>query len=277
MCSSDLAPNPANGATKSSDTAAGDTWGRTAVTTRTLDRWGDPAASGWSNFHVYNYQKYSTSASDYTADYDTLRAAIAADTGGTPPPLALTEYNVRTGLNYDSRTETADSPSDYSALGATSIALASRDADQLYLFKFGMTERPGGTYPVAKNGTHYVGNGTGAGDVNEYGGAAATAEVYRLFVKASGSARDRLAVASTLGPDVAVQATRDPAGTAHVFLANTGTGTRTVDLDLAALGLPDGSLVTVEEVSTTTRGAIVRSTTLVGGRVSTAKIGRAHV
>ena len=54
---------------------------------------------------VYNYQKYSTSASDYTADYDTLRAAIAADTGGTPLPLALTEYNVRTGLNYDSRTQ----------------------------------------------------------------------------------------------------------------------------------------------------------------------------
>ena len=265
-----LAPNTANGTTKYADVATGDTWGRTAVTTRSLDRWGDPAAPGWSNFHVYNYQKYTTSPTDYTTDYDALRSAVAADTGGNPPPFALTEFNVRTGSNYDARTETADSPSDYSALGAVGVALAGRDIEQLYLFKFGMTERTGGTYPVAKNGTHYVDNETSAGALNEYGGAAGTAEVYRLFVKAAGSGRDRLAVSSTLGSAVAVQATRDTSGNTYVFLANTGTATATVDVDLSALGIADGSLVTVEEVSTSTRGAVARSAAVTGGRIPAA-------
>lgn len=266
-----FAPNTANGATKYDDYAAGDYWGDLAVSQRGLDRWGAAAQPGWSNFDVYNYQKYSISAADYASDIDALRAKIAADLGASGLPLALTEYNVRTGANYDARTETADSPSDYSGLGAISVALAERSAAQMYLFKFGMTERTGGTYPVAKNGTHYVQNSSTG--VNEYGGAAATAEVYRLFVKASGSSRPRLAVASTLGGTVAVQATRDASsGAVHVFIANTDTTARTVDVDLSALGLAAGSAVTVEEVSAASRGGVVRLESLSSGRVAAASM-----
>lgn len=263
-----FAPNTANGATKYDDYAGGDYWGDVAVAQRGLDRWGAVAPSGWTNFDVYNYQKYSTSAADYAADIDALRAKIEADVGAGVLPLALTEYNVRTGANYDTRVETGDSPSDFAALGATSVSLAERGAAQLYLFKFGMTARTG-TYPVAKNGTHYVQNATTG--VNEYGGAAGTAEVYRLFAKASGTSWPRLGVSSSLGSAVAVQATRNPlTGSVSVFVANTSTSPATVDLDVSALGLTDASAVTVEEVSTTSRGGVIRLTSLAAGRVPVA-------
>lgn len=274
LTASVFAPNTANGATKYDDRTTGDYWGEQAMLERGLDRWGEPAA-GWSNFHVYNYQKYSMNPADYSTDYEALAAKIAADATGASapmPPIGLTEYNVRTGANYDARAETGDSPSDFAALGATSVALVASGASAMYLFKFGMTERTGTTtYPVAKNGTHYVNNASTG--VNEYGGAAGTAEVYRLFLKASGRSLPRLAVASTLGAAVAVQATLDASTTtARVFVANTGTTATTVDLDLSALGLAEGSVVTVEEVSTTARGAIVRTGALTGGRVAAASM-----
>lgn len=263
-----FAPNTANGATKYDDYAGGDYWGDVAVAQRGLDRWGTAAPSGWANFDVYNYQKYSMSSLDYRTDVDALRAKVEADAGVGVLPLALTEYNVRTGANYDARVETADSPSDFAALGAASVALAERGVSQLYLFKFGMTARTG-TYPVAKNGTHYVQNSSTG--VNEYGGAAATAEVYRLFVEASGKSWPRLGVTSTLGDSMAVQATRNPlTGSVSVFLANTSATSATVELDLAALGLAGGSAVTIKEVSTTSRGGVVRLTSLAAGRVPVA-------
>ncbi|MFM8267256.1 MAG: hypothetical protein ACKOA2_04490 [Ilumatobacteraceae bacterium] len=263
-----FAPNTANGATKYDDYAGGDYWGDVAVAQRGLDRWGAAAPSGWTNFDVYNYQKYSMSASDYRTDVDALRTKVEADAGVGVLPFALTEYNVRTGANYDARVETADSPSDFAALGAASVALAERGVSQLYLFKFGMTARTG-TYLVAKNGTHYVQNASTG--VNEYGGAAATAEVYRLFLEASGTSWPRLGVTSSLGDAVSVQATRNPAtGAVSVFVANTATTAATVDLDLGALGLTGGSAVTIEEVSTTSRGGVVRLTSLAAGRVPVA-------
>ncbi|MFZ9127424.1 MAG: hypothetical protein ACO22W_12620, partial [Steroidobacteraceae bacterium] len=101
-----LAPNTANGATKYDDPA--DYWGRQAITERGQGIW-SVAPPDWSNLHVYNYQKYSmltdstATSSGYVNDFDDLRSKIAADMSGTPLPLALTEYNVRTGLNYDGR------------------------------------------------------------------------------------------------------------------------------------------------------------------------------
>ena len=264
-----LAPNTANGATKYDDPA--DDWGRQAVAQRTLDPWGAPRSSG-TNLHVYNYQKYAMSAEDYGADFDLLAAKVSADMGGVPFPFALTEFNVRTGANYDSRVETGDSPTDYAALGANAVTLAARGVSQLYLFKFGMTARDAQSgYPVAKNGTHYVNNATTG--LNDYGGAAATAEVWRLFVRASGSGRERLAFQSTLGAEVFVQATRDAASrTRHVFIANRGLVAVPVEIDVAALGVAESALVTVEEVSQAHRGGVARVTAIAGGRVTAASM-----
>lgn len=259
------APNTANGATKYDDYAGGDYWGRQAVTEREQDLWGAVNTSGSVNFDVYNYQKYSMNSSTYSVDYDTLVGKISSDvTGGLP--MALTEYNVRTGSDYDTMVNTGDSPSDFSSLGANSVTLAAKGVSELYLFKYGMTERTGGTYPVAKNGTHYVQNATTG--VNNYGGAAGTAEVYRLFLEASGKSRPILGVTSSLGTGVSIQATRDDVdGVVHIFVANTTTSTANVDIDVAALGVPDGSLVTIKEVSANSRGGIVRQSAVSTGRV----------
>lgn len=262
------APNTANGATKYDDYAGGDYWGRQGVLERQQDLWGTGATAGNVNFDVYNYQKYSMEPSTYAVDYDTLIGKITSDIPGGLS-MALTEYNVRTGSEYDTRTNTGDSPSDFSALGASSVVLAAKGVSELYLFKYGMTERTGGTYPVAKNGTHYVQNATAG--VNNYGGAAGTAEVYRLFLEASGQRRAILGVTSTLGAGVSIQATRDDVDdVVHIFVANTTTSTANVDIDVAALGIPDGSLVTVKEVSANSRGGIVRQSVVSAGRVPAA-------
>ncbi|MEB3332300.1 MAG: calcium-binding protein [Synechococcaceae cyanobacterium] len=263
-----FAPNTANGATKYN--TGSDTWGRKAVLSRRQNAFGETMVSG-SNFDVYNYQKYDTSAADYISDFQSLRSDLNAD-GASDLPLALTEFNVRTGSNYDSRVETLDSPSDYAALAANCIALSQVGASQLYLFKFAQTLRSGGTYPVAKNGTHYVQNGTGSGF--NVGGATKGAEVYRLFVKASGSARERLSSSSDAGSGLWSQVSRDPgSGDLYVFLANTGTSAIDLSLDLSAHGLPEGSLAVVEEVSQRFSGGVSRLASVSNGQLPAASLG----
>ncbi|MFM1769049.1 MAG: hypothetical protein RJA22_1578 [Verrucomicrobiota bacterium] len=290
MVSEIFAPNTANGATKYNDYAGGDYWGQYAVQNRHQGL-GGVADPGWWNFNVYNYQKYSMytedtgTSSGYLNDYAALAGLMAADMPGeTPFPLALTEYNVRTGASYDGRRETLDTPSDFVALAANSIALSRAGASQLYLFKFGQTARDTG-YLVAKNGTHYGNNDTSG--ANNYGGITKGGEAFRLFHKAARGGRPLLDTASDAGPNVWVLASRDTAAeVVHVLVANKNTTAVSLGLNLSALGLPDGSLVTVEEVSgnggsgggTDQRataghgGAVVRQTSLASGLVSAATL-----
>lgn len=270
-----FAPNTANGATKYNNASTGDTWGRRAVLGR-RQRWDGGTDPNWSNFQVYNYQKYDSLAADFLSDYQSLRAALDGD-GATDLPLALTEFNVRTGSNYDARIETLDSPSDYSALAANSIALSQAGARELYLFKFGQTARSAPTtYPVAKNGTHYVQNGSTG--LNNVGGATKGAEAYRLFVKGSGSGRQRLLHSSDAGSAVWVQIAREAGGgTVWATIANTGTSPVNLELDLSALllagfGPSDGSLAVIEEVSGSYSGAVSRVVALQGGRLPAATL-----
>ncbi len=264
-----FAPNTANGATKYLE------WGQPAVQERhkRVDGIDDPT---WNTFDVYNYQKYSmnqratTTASGYIEDLIDLRAALAADTSpGATPPIALTEYNVRTGDNYDGRTETLDSPTDYAALGANSIALTENDVSQLYLFKFAQTERTGTTvYPVAKNGTHYVQNGSIS---NHYGGATKGAEVYRLFNKAVGDGRSRYAFSSDAGSNVWSLLTYDTArDTYYAFVVNNGTTSIPFGINVQAWGIADGTQVVFEEVSQSFSGSVSRQTKVVAGSIPAA-------
>jgi len=265
-----FAPNTANGATKYDDPqGTGDYWGRLAVSERHV-RLDGSAPSDWLNFHLYNYQKYTTlqrdsgTSSGYIDDFNELSQDIARDMPGeTPGPLALTEFNARTGASYDGRSNHADTPEDYASLGASLVALAG--ARQLYLFKFGMT-RNDGNYPVAKNGTHYVDNSL---HLRPYGGAASTAEIYRLFIKAADGARP---VHATTGApaDVWALATRHPAGSLHVFVANKSISSRTLDFNVGPLGYANGSLVTVEEVSSQIKGAVKTVTKVASGKVPSA-------
>lgn len=256
------APNTANGQEKYNTSP--DTWGRDAVLNRRLQLNGSNSPS-WNLFHVYNYQKYTTRAfaegslSGYIEDLVGLAGLIQADLGGDPPyPLMLTEYNVRTGANYDTTPNNQDTPLDYVSLGANSVALSTHGAEGLYLFKFGQTDSGGTNYGVAKNGTHYVQtNGT----VNNYGGATKAAEVFRLFRKAAGQGRPRLAFTATAGAVTNTStglwtlATRDTNRQLHqFFLANKNTNAVSLQLNLASLGLTNRVPVLLESVSQTTSG-----------------------
>lgn len=250
------APNTANGQEKYN--TGTDTWGRDAVLNRRLQLDGSSSPS-WNLFHIYNYQKYTTrtfaegSLSGYIEDVLGLAGLIQAELGAEQPyPLMLTEYNVRTGANYDTTTNNQDTPLDYVSLGANSIALTTHGADGLYLFKFGQTESGGTNYGVAKNGTHYVQtNGT----VKNYGGATKAAEVFRLFQKAAGQGRPRLAFTTTLGAATNTStglwtlATRDTnRNLSHVYLANKNTNAVALQLNLASLGLTNRVPVFCEAV-----------------------------
>lgn len=262
-----FAPNTANGATKYDDPqGTGDYWGRLAVAERHVRLDGSQTAD-WLNFHLYNYQKYTTlqrdsgTLSGYVDDFDELGRDIARDMPGeTPFPLALTEFNARTGASYDGRSNHADTPEDYASLGASLVALS--PARQLYLFKFGMT-RNDGNYPVAKNGTHYVDNALPS---RPYGGAASTAEIYRLFIKAADGARPVHAVTGAPA-DLWALATRHPSGSLHLFLANKSTSARTLDFNVGPLGYANGSLVTIEEVSSLVKGAVKMTTNVASGKI----------
>ncbi|MFM8475620.1 MAG: DNRLRE domain-containing protein, partial [Planctomycetaceae bacterium] len=214
------------------------------------------------------YAQDTGTASGYINDLQELRSFLAPDTANQPLPLALTEYNVRTASSYDGRVETLDSPSDYAALGANSVALADQDVREFHLFKFAQTERTGGTYPVTKNGTHYVSNGTAS--PNNYGGATKAAEVYRLFNKAAAPGRDRLAFTSDAGTDVRTLVTLDPASkTCFAFITNNSSVAVPLELDLTALGIPAGNAAIIEEVSENFSGGVSRVAAVSAGKVPT--------
>jgi hypothetical protein len=269
-----FAPNTASGATKYN--TGGDTWGYDAVTSRHVKLDGS-TLSTWFNFHVYNYQKYSLltddsgSSSGYIQDIDTLSGYIKADMGSeTTYPIALTEYNVRTGSQYDTTSSTQDSPTDYVALGANSIALTAHNARQLYCFKFGQTADSTSPYGVAKNGTHYVDNDSSA---HNYGAATKAAEVYRLFNKASKGARSRYTSSVTSGAASSTTSglwrlvTRDPeTGNTYVYLANKKSSSIPLSLNATVLGIADGTPFYVEEVSSANSGGVAFTSNVSGGQ-----------
>ena len=265
------APNTANGSEKYNrigiDESSTDTWGRDAIANRhqRLDGTVSPA---WMNLQVYSYQKYTTrqyaanGLSGYINDYDELRSLIDGDMlGEASLPIALTEFNVRTGANYDTMTATQDSPLDFTALGSNCVALAERGIRDLYLFKFGQTANSASVYGIAKNGSHYVENA--AGSSYSYGGATQSAEVYRLFNKAAIGGRSRLEVSTSSGlaPKVNAgvwsMATHDPQRDVYyVFMANQDVGSVPVEFDFSALPVAADNPIHVEEVSARFRGGV---------------------
>ena len=270
-----FAPTTANGAEKY-DTPGSDVWGSTAVRNRHL-RLDGTSGTSWMNLHAYSYQKYTTRQiaedgfSGFLTDYDALRGLIDADMPGEPRlPLALTEFNVRTGAGYDAVTSTLDSPADFASLGASLVGLAGRGMEQLYLFKFAQTASDS-FYGVAKNGTHYCQNTSGS--LRQYGGATGGAEVYRLFVKAARGARPIHRITASAGASPGINrglwslATHDaPAGFRHVFLANRDDTSIPLEIDFSAIGIPLGNPFFIEQVSTTRHGGVELRGQLAAGK-----------
>jgi hypothetical protein len=229
----------------------------------------------WMNFHVYNYQKYSSrhfdadKRSGFLTDYHALRESIDADTRGEPRlPMSLTEFNIQTTANYDRSEDSSNTEFDSSSLGATLAGLSAGGMEQMYLFKFGQTARKS-KYGVEKNGTHYVQNSS----PYNYGGATRCAEAYRLFINAARGVRPihRVTASTSASPGLNRGlwnlATQDEAtGMSHLFLANLDDRTIPLDIDFSALELPHGNPFCIEQVDKSKLGGVVKHGQLEKGK-----------
>ncbi len=251
--------------------AAYDDWGRPAVEGRRLrfDGISDPA---WSNFQTYSYQYYGITPATLFSQASTLRANLTGLMPGEPElPLAITEFNVRTGSSFDAVTATLDRPDHYSALGADAIALSNAGLRSIYLFKFGQTaaQSTDSDYPVQKNGIHHVDNRTGT-SANPYGGITRAGEVWRLFNRMATGGRQRHMVARSAGLDsLDVMASFDAVNQIHhLFTVNRSDQNLTFDIDVRGLGIPHDNRVTVSEVSTRCHGGVKHFTRVNDGRIA---------
>jgi hypothetical protein len=230
-------------------------WGESAVTNRHLNFLGQTDTNFWL-IHVYDYHQYGSSPSTFGSDLANLHGFLTADMSPEPRfPTAISEFNTDTGANFDTQTETLDSPAKYSRFGAICVNLLANGMDEFYAFKFSQTERdPPTTYPVAKNAMHYVDNTNAPYHV---GGITKAGEVYRLFNKAFTAGRNRLNTTKGSGATgFDVHASYDPVRKRYHLLSVNNTANATnIDFVLSALPVPVGNRVLLEEVSESNYGS----------------------
>ena len=232
------------------------TWEGFAFANRRTDFLG-VTSPAFALFDRYDYHNYDSSPATFGNRVTTNRAAMAAAMPGeTPLPVTLTEFNVNTSATLEATPETLDTPARFSRFGGILVELAAKRLNEMWLFKFTQTASTDNLSGVVKNGTHY------ADTVNfpfNQGGANQVAEVYRLFIKGFGPGREVLA--STLSSDllpIELLAGRDPStGRIFIFSANDTASPADIVVSLAALNIPNGSPVLLEEVSSASNGAVV--------------------
>ncbi|AKC82000.1 hypothetical protein IMCC26134_02990 [Verrucomicrobia bacterium IMCC26134] len=207
-------------------------------------------------FDCYDYHNYDSSPATFGSRVIANRAAMAAAMPGESPlPVTLSEFNVNTSSTLEATTETLDTPYRFSRLGGVLVNLASSGANEMWLFKFTQTASSGNASGVAKNGTHY------ADTLNfpyQHGGASQAAEVYRLFNKGFGPGREVLASSSSTSLQyLEFLAGRDPvSGRCYILSVNDTSSPADIAVNLAAWNIPNGSSVLLEEVSSTSNGAV---------------------
>ena len=242
-------------------------WGESLVTNRHVNFLGQ-TDTNFSLLQVYDYHQYGSTPSTFGSDLANLHSFLTADMSPEPRfPTAISEFNTDTGANFDTQTETLDTPAKYSRFGAVVVNLLANGISELYAFKFSQTERdPPTTYPVAKNAMHYVDN---LNSPYHVGGITKAGEVYRLFNKAFAPGRTRLG--STKGSGATsfdVHASYDPVRKRyHLFSVNNTTTAATIDLAFTTLPVPVGQRVLLEEVSETLSGGVRLWTNVPAGRV----------
>jgi hypothetical protein len=234
------------------DPSSYDEWGGYAVENRHVNFLGETDAN-YLVLHRYDYHEYNSTPSEFGSNLASLRSALNADMDPeTRFPISLSEFNVHTAGTFDEMEDTIDYPEKYTRFGAICVNLANQYLKEFFCFKFGQVTKDG-TYPVGKNGMHYVQN-DGA---YEYGGATKAAEVWRLFIKAlkPGGEQKKFSL-DTDGSldDLDVRATYVPStGNYYIFSANEGGNTH-ITIDTSAWGIPAGTRFLLEEVSETRYG-----------------------
>lgn len=208
-------------------------------------------------FQHYAYQRYNLSAQAFASDFLNLKGQVQAATPVDIPALkfALTEFNVHTGLTYDSIPESSHTLEKALRFGAISTSLTNAGLDELYAFKFGMTPYEG-NFPVQKNGMLFSDN---SNEPYNYGSMSLSAEVFRLFNKAVSPGRVLLAhsLTGTGSSNLTTIVGKDPQNhLVHVFSVNESSQSVPMEIDLSAFNLSDGSIAIIEDVSQWRSGTI---------------------
>jgi MBG domain len=219
----------------------------------------DPAYS--LTIQQYDFHCYSINANYFTTNLSTLRGDISNSPSiSLQYPLSVSEFNVSINANLQTSTNNLDTPSQYSGFGGIITALIKGTTNELYCFKFGNSLDSAGN--PAKNGMHYINNGTAPYNV---GGITQSGEAYRLAVKGFVGGRPLLGCVGTgtVGSTLYLAASRDTnSGNSYIYSANTNpaspcTNVVSVNNWLTNGQLSAGSGFLIEEVSTTHSGGMV--------------------
>lgn len=245
-----------------SDVYSGSGWGDYAVANRHVNFLGETDPNYWV-MHRYDYHEYNSQPSEFGSNLSSLRSAMSADMSPeTRFPITISEFNVHTNGEFDTKTKTLDEASRYARFGSISVQLAKNFMKEFYCFKFAQTgSGSGDNYPVKKNGMHYVQTHDAP---HNYGGATKSAEVWRMFNKAMRPGGAQLGY--TRDTDLTVldqRATYDPATDSYyVFSSNYTTGDVNLAIDTSAWNIAVGSPFKVEEVSAAHSGGIRKWSTV---------------
>jgi VCBS repeat-containing protein len=224
-------------------------WGESVVNNRHKNFLGQ-TDTNFSLIQVYDYHEYGSTPVDFGNNLSGLNNLLTANMSPEPRfPTAISEFNTDTGADFDTQTETLDSPAKYARFGSICVNLISKDCRELYCFKFSQTERSEPTtYPVAKNAMHYVDNANAPYNV---GGITKAGEVYRLFNKAFAAGRSRLSTTKGTGAaNLSVHSSYDPVRRRYyLFSVNDTASPVSLDFALSSLPVSIGNRVLVEEVS----------------------------
>ncbi len=239
-------------------------WGYPIITNRHVNFLGQ-TEPGFSLIHQYDYHEYNSSVSAFGSNLRSLHGWLTADLAPEPRlPTSISEFNAHTAGVFDTMTETLDSPSQFTRLGAISATLVSNYCHELYCFKFSQTLYSS-TVPIKKNGTHFVDNTNAPYNI---GGITKGGEVWRLFNQAAAPGRDRLSV--ILGPGATalkLTATYDAALSIYRLFSANDSVSADITLDASAWSLPPGQRVLLEEVSETLAGGVRALATVTGNQV----------
>jgi hypothetical protein len=238
-----LAPVNSGGATGDSG------WGDLVVSNRHVNFLGVTDTNFWL-VQKYDYHQYNSSPSAFGNDLANLRSYLATTMAPEARfPTTISEFNVHTAAEFDLIPESPDSPAKYSRFGSIVVNLVKNFEKELYAFKFGQTAGDAtDTYPVKKNGMHYVDNTNAP---YHTGGVTKSGEVWRLFNKGFTSGRSQKNYTRGAGLDnLDLRAGFDPVvSNYYIFSANEASTGATMTVDTTAWSIPVGNRVLVEEVS----------------------------
>ncbi|MGI9178592.1 MAG: DNRLRE domain-containing protein [Pirellulales bacterium] len=244
-------------------TVTGSDWGDTLLANRNMPMLSGTAVPGYQLFQFFDYHNYGSSPTTFGTKLAGAITDIGTITGGQTAdyPVTLSEFNTRTGANYNPNDPvlnpngyTPDSLAMSSRLGQIVANLANNKPEELYLFKF---SNSGNAY----NGVHWQSN------LGNVGGASKSAMVYNLFTEGF-TGNDLLAAPVISGTEVTLAASRSPAsGTRYLLAANANlTGGKSLSIDLSSWNIPAGTVVTVEQVSDLHQGDVSQTITVGSNR-----------